>query len=231
MNPQRETDAVAERYARRAGAIPRYGMTRPEVWQTVFERQRAMLRLFGQLGWTDLTPLHAIEVGCGAGGNLLELLRFGFAPEKLTGIELLPERLSMAAHVLPAAVRLIGGDASTLPLPSASVELVLQFTVFSSLLDDGFQQRLAEAMWSWVAPGGGVLWYDFTFDNPRNPDVRGVPLRRVRELFPHARLRCQRVTLAPPLARVLCRIHPTLYTLAGAVPLMRTHILAWLAKD
>ena len=40
-------------------------------------------------------------------------------------------------------------------------------------------------MWRWVRPGGGVLWYDFTFDNPRNPDVRGVPLARVRELFPH----------------------------------------------
>jgi hypothetical protein len=68
-------------------------------------------------------------------------------------------------------VRLIPGDASTLTLPPQSARLVLQSTVFSSLLDDAFQQRLADAMWSWVAPGGGVLWYDFTVDNPRNPDV------------------------------------------------------------
>ena len=27
--------------------------------------------------------------------------------------------------------------------------------------------------------GGAVLWYDFTWDNPRNRDVRGVPLARV----------------------------------------------------
>ena len=30
-----------------------------------------------------------------------------------------------------------------------------------------------------LAPGGGVLWYDFTVNNPRNPDVRGVPMKRV----------------------------------------------------
>ena len=30
-------------------------------------------------------------------------------------------------------------------------------------------------MWAAVKPGGGVLWYDFTVDNPRNADVRGVP--------------------------------------------------------
>jgi hypothetical protein len=102
--------------------------------------------------------------------------------------------------------------------------------VFSSLLDDGFQQQLATAMWRWVAPGGGVLWYDFTVNNPRNPDVRGVPLARLRQLFPQARISHRRVTLAPPLARPLCRLHPGLYPLANALPLLRTHVLAWLAR-
>jgi SAM-dependent methyltransferase len=226
-----ETDAVAARYARRSAVVERYSMLRPEVWQTVHERQRAMLALFVRLGWNDLGAVDAIEVGCGAGGNLLELLRFGFAPERLAGIELLPERLALAQRVLPAAVRLHGGDAAELALPPASVRLVLQSTVFSSLLDDAFQQRLAAAMWSWVAPGGGVLWYDFTVDNPRNPDVRGVPIARIRALFPDARLRWRRVTLAPPLARALCRVHPSLYGVANTLPLLRTHVLAWLAKD
>ncbi len=231
MNAQPESDAVAERYARRGSVGGRYSMLRPEVWQTVLERQRAMLRLFARLGWVDFSGIDAIEVGCGAGGNLLELLRFGFAPERLVGIELLSERLALASRVLPASVRLIPGDASTLTLPPQSARLVLQSTVFSSLLDDAFQQRLADAMWSWVAPGGGVLWYDFTVDNPRNPDVRGVPLRRLRELFPRARVQAQRVTLAPPLARLLCQVHAATYPIANSLPWLRTHILAWLAKD
>lgn len=231
MSGRSETDAVAERYARRAAMADRYSMLRPEVWQMVHERQRAMLRLFSRLGWTDLSQIDAIEVGCGTGGNLLELLRLGFAPERLAGVELLPDRLAQARAVLPAALRLYAGDACTLALPAASARLVLLSTVFSSLLDDPFQQRLAAALWQWVAPGGGVLWYDFTIDNPRNPDVRGVPVRRLRELFPQAKPSWQRVTLAPPLARALCRLHPTLYTVAGALPLLRTHVLAWLAKE
>ena len=113
---------------------------------------------------------------------------------------------------------------------NGSQHIVWQSTVFSSLLDDGFQQQLAAAMWRWVAPGGGVLWYDFTVNNPRNPDVRGVPLARLRQLFPQATLSHRRVTLAPPLARPLCRLHPGLYPLANALPLLRTHVLAWLAK-
>ena len=39
-----------------------------------------MLRLFARRGMTDLASLRLLEVGCGGGGNLLELLRLGFAP-------------------------------------------------------------------------------------------------------------------------------------------------------
>lgn len=182
-------------------------------------------------GLTDLSRLTLTEVGCGAGFNLLGLLRWGFAPQNLTGIELLPERHAQAHSVLPAATALWLGDATEAPIAPASQDLVLQATVFSSLQDDAFAQRLAAAMWSWLKPGGVIVWYDFTVNNPRNPDVRGVPIRRLRALFPEASLRWQRVTLAPPLARALCRVHPALYGLAKALPLLRTHVLAWLAKE
>jgi SAM-dependent methyltransferase len=228
-----ELRAVAERYARRAStgaAAGRYSPLKPDVWQTLQERQRAMLRLFARLGWHNLAGLQVTEVGCGAGDNLLELLRLGFAPENLTGIELLAERHAQASHRLPAAATLHLGDATGVPIAPGSQDIVLQSTVFSSLLDDAFQQQLADAMWRWVKPGGGVLWYDFTMDNPRNPDVRGVPVRRLRALFPQARLGYRRVTLAPPLARVLVRLHPALYTAFNAVPMLRTHVLAWAGK-
>lgn len=233
MNPHDETRAVAARYARRsaAGLAGRYSLLRPEVWQSVHERQRALIALLRRHGRTEPAALRLVEVGCGGGGNLLELLRLGFAPARLAGIELLPERLAEARAVLPAALTLLEGDAAAAPIAVASQDLVLASTVFSSLLERAFQQRLADAMWSWVKPGGAVLWYDFTVDNPRNPDVRGVPLARLRELFPRARIDARRVTLAPPLARALCRVHPALYGVANALPLLRTHVLAWLGKD
>lgn len=229
MTMHDEPRAIADRYARRTDD-GRYSLLRPEVWQTVQERQRAMLRLFARLGWTTLADKRLLEVGCGSGGNLLELLRLGFGPAHLTGVELLPERAARAREVLPQVLAVHSGDALALDLPQASMDVVFVSTVFSSLLDDGFQQRLADAMWRWVAPGGGVLWYDFTVDNPRNPDVRGVPLARIARLFPHGRIQARRVTLAPPLARRVVHVHPSLYTVFNAVPLLRTHVLAWIAK-
>lgn len=232
LSPPNEADAVKARYARRRPAVDadRYHMLNPAVWQAVHERQRALIGLLRRQGLTDLSRLHLVEVGAGAGGNLLEFLRLGFDPAHLTAIELLPERAEMARRVLPQVTHVLCGDALEMPIEASSQDVVFQSVVFSSLLDDAFAQRMADAMWSWVRPGGGVLWYDFTYNNPANPDVRGVPLSRIRSLFPQAQVSAQRVTLAPPISRRVCRIHPAAYRVFNALPLLRTHLLCWLGK-
>lgn len=210
--------------------IDRYSLLQPDVWQLVQERQREILKGLVLRGWQETSALKLAEVGCGAGGNLLEFLRAGFAARHLSGCEIQPDRLAMARACLPEAVALWPGDACEAPIAPASQDIVLQSTVFSSLLDDMAQQRLAATMWRWVRPGGAVLWYDFTVDNPRNRAVRGVPLARLRQLFPAGRLQHRRITLAPPLARRVARWHPALYTAFNSLPLLRTHLLAWIDK-
>jgi ubiquinone/menaquinone biosynthesis C-methylase UbiE len=172
----------------------------------------------------------AAEIGCGAGGNLLQFLRLGFLPENLLGIELQSERAAAARSRLPDATSVTNGDALDLELPDGSIDVVFQSLVFSSILDEQFQHALASKMWKLAAPGGGVLWYDFTFDNPANPDVRGVGLKRIRQLFPAAEISAWRLTLAPPVSRRVTRIHPGLYWWLNAFPMLRTHMMCWLRK-
>ena len=68
------------------------------------------------------------------GGKLWTLLRLGFDPARLVGNELLPERVAAARQRLPAATRLLEGDATQLALPDGSFDLVVASTVFSSIL-------------------------------------------------------------------------------------------------
>ena len=224
-----ETRAIAERYARR-NVGDRYHPLRPEIWQTRQDRERALIALLRRHARCPLAELDVLEVGCGHGDNLLELLRLGFDPARLVGNELLPERAASARLRLPAATRLLEGDATQLELTDGGFDIVYASTVFSSILDFAFHQRVADAMWRWVRPGGAVLWYDFTIDNPRNADVRAMPLRRLRTLFPAGQVDARRVTLAPPIGRHVVRLHPAAWRLFNALPLLRTHLLAWVGK-
>jgi SAM-dependent methyltransferase len=228
-----EIERISGRYRRRAaaGLAARYEFTDPAVLLGAQELERALVRWIRTCAIRPVQDKRVLEIGCGVGNNLLELVRLGFNPAGLVGNELMPDRMATARFRLPSAVRLFQGDGLELQFADGSFDVVFQATVFSSILDDSFQERLAAHMWSLVGPGGGILWYDFVYDNPRNPDVKGVTLNRVRKLFPHGRMKYWRVTLAPPLGRLVARVHPLLYTLLNRIPALRTHLLCWVEKN
>ncbi len=223
-----ETDEIRERYERRKVGVAsdRYSPLDEAVLRSIHERQLGVARWVRECCTKSLDSMRIIEVGCGNGANLLDLIRLGASPHNLYGNELLEERSIIAQRQLPSEVNFLPGDATTLEIKPCSFDVVLQSTVFSSILDDDFQHRLADSMWQWVNPGGGVLWYDFVYDNPKNPDVRGVRLSRVKELFPEAKITYWPITLAPPIAR---RIPASMYSWFN-FRFLRTHILVWIEK-
>jgi SAM-dependent methyltransferase len=133
---------------------------------------------------------------------------------------LIPERSSVLAKRFPE-ITVLPGDAFEIE-KGDGFDVVFQGTVFSSILDPKLRQSLAEKMKSLLRPGGIILWYDFTFDNPKNKNVTGIRKKEILENYgPWSKAEFYRVTLAPPLGR---RIGP-LYPLVNALfPFLRTHI-------
>ena len=218
---RRKTEAVANLY----------DPFRPASMLARQERDRAMLKaLRPWLAHRKLSDISIMEVGCGGGGNLLHLIQLGAEPVKIFANELLPERMALAKRNLPAAVTFLPGDATRAAVPIESIDLVLQSTVFSSILDTAARHELAHRMTGWLRPGGAVLWYDFIFDNPANADVRGVPIAEVGRLFPTCRMVAHRVTLAPPIARRLGVFTHLLYPMLNALPFLRTHAMCLISK-
>lgn len=222
-----ETKAIVERYKRRTRT---YDPLDPAVNRSRQEFERALIRLLKRSDLTGPDQLELLEIGCGSGGNLLQFLRLGFQAKNLVGNELQESLAQEARHRLPDSTRVFSGDALDLDLPEQSFDIVLQSLVFSSILDEQFRRELAGKIWTLVRPGGGILWYDFAYDNPSNPDVKGIPKDTVSTYFPEASLVCWRITLAPPISRAVTKVHPGLYAWFNCLPLLRTHWLCWLKK-
>ncbi len=230
---KKESTLIRERYARRKSrqAGNMWSPLRPYSMLVRQERERALVRLLNRhLNGRQPADLKAIEIGCGEGANLQQLITLGFSPDKLIGNELLDYHIDVARKRLPASVNLETGDALELDIAAGSLDVVYQSVVFSSILDDDFQEALAKKMWAWLKPGGALLWYDFIYNNPRNPDVRGISIKRVKELFPQGRFHMQRVTLAPPIGRRVTQWHQGLYPALNLFPFLRTHIICWIEK-
>lgn len=193
------------------------------------ERRAALEALLAAEGRLPLARLRVLEVGCGSGEVLASLVRYGAEPELLHGIDLRDDAVDEARRAHPD-MHWQCGNAESLGLPSASFDLVLAFTVFSSILDDAMAHHLAAEIERVLRPGGAVLWYDFRCASPYNRNVRGMTAARIATLFPGWPSALRAVTVLPPLVRALGRAAPALYPLLARVPLLRTHWIGMIRR-
>jgi ubiquinone/menaquinone biosynthesis C-methylase UbiE len=190
------------------------------------ERERRTLALLARELSAPISTLRILDVGCGTGNWLMDVVRWGAAPENVFGVELLADRVATARRLAAPGVTVTQGDISMLAHPDASFDVVIQSTVFSSILDEARRRRTATEMRRVVRPNGIIVWYDFHVDNPRNTDVRGVPQPEIRALFPGCAIRMERITLAPPISRAVAPFSTHGCELLSLLPFLRTHTLA-----
>ncbi len=226
-----EEARIREAYARRLqGPQGSCSFLNPSYALMIQEREIELLSMLSRVGVDSLEGKRVLEIGCGTGYLLRAFLQWGALPENLFGIDLLPGRVERARKMCPLGVHLECGNAATLTFPDTSFDLVLQSTVFSSILDPVMKQCVAAEMLRVLIPGGFALWYDFFVDNPRNPDVRGVRKNEIRQLFRGCEIHIRRITLAPPIGRFVGRYSPLLYTLLSRTRILCTHYLCLIRK-
>jgi ubiquinone/menaquinone biosynthesis C-methylase UbiE len=176
-----------------------------------------------------LSNCRILDVGCGTGKVLAQLIEWGVLPANLYGVDLLEDRVEAARSTLPES-HITLGNAEKLNFPDRFFDVVLLFTVLTSILDEQMARGVAAEVCRVLKPGGGVIWYDFRYDNPRNSNVRGMKKSAISSLFPDFDLDLRTVTLFPPLARRLGRAAQPLYPLLSRMPLLRTHYIGSLTK-
>jgi len=191
------------------------------------ELERRVSRMLSGSGLVPLGERRVLDVGCGHGHFLGLLQSLGARASNLHGVDLLAERIAYARSHHPG-IRFSVGNAGELAYPDHFFDLVLLFSVLTSILDPEMRKRVAAEVTRVLKPGGAILWYDFRFDDPWNPNVRGVRRTEIATYFPDCRRRLQSVTLLPPLARRLGPFTSVLYPLLARVPTLRTHNLGLL---
>jgi SAM-dependent methyltransferase len=225
-------DAAASRiraaYARRAelGLDDRYAYWEPANLFIYQSRERAVLRALRAASMLPLAGKQVLDAGCGDGGVLRDLLRYGADATDLHGLDLLEDRVSRARELTPGA-QIEAGDVQQIPYETGRFDLVLAFTLLSSVTDVAARKRVASELLRVTKPGGLVVVYDF-WVNPFNRDVKALRRGDLRALFRGREIDFQGTTLAPPLTRLLLKAPGgwLAATLLEVIPFARTHYVA-----
>lgn len=153
------------------------------------------------------------------GGWLRNFIQWGAKPENLYGIDLLEKRIDFGRKINP-----------NINFGSRSFDLVIVATCFTSILDMEMKKDIAREIIRVLKDDGIVLWYDFRYNNPWNPDVKGVNKKEIIELFGDCDYYFSSVTLAPPIARAIAPVSRLICEVLVKIPFLRTHYLAVIKK-
>ena len=175
--------------------------------------------------------MKTLKIGCGRGYWLREFVRFGAQPQNITGIDLIPEDVEAAPKLCSPAMEIKRGNGANLEFPYERFDVVLQFTVFTSILYPDLKRKVAAEMVHVLKHDGLIVWYDFHKNNPWKPDVQGITKREINTLFPRCHIGLRRITLAPPLARSIAPRSWFRADLLQRIPLLCTHYIGVIRRN
>ncbi len=188
-----------------------------------YQRQRSTINLLRKAQITNFVNKKFLEVGCGRGDILAELMAFRLLPQQIVGIDLLFDSTNFA-HARYPHLLVAQADGQRLPFADTSFDFVLQYTAFSSILDMNIKQSIATEMKRVLKPDGSIIWYDFWL-NPTNPQTRGIRPHEIKSLFGNCTYLFKKTTLAPPLNRRLASNFPAIADLLESLTIFNTHYL------
>jgi ubiquinone/menaquinone biosynthesis C-methylase UbiE len=211
---------------------PEYSERNSVYLQRVEKVERTVLNALTELGLTNhLGDLRLLDVGCGNGSWFKRWREWGASGSRLTGVDLRDSAIALARQEFPDS-HFVRIDGPAFPFRECEFDIIVQNLAFSSILSPQLRKATADEITRVLKPGGVVLSWDMMVNNPRNPNVKAVRRRDLASLFTELDLiQSLRVTLAPPLARVLVpRSRWIADVLESCCPFLRTHLFAVLKK-
>ena len=226
-----ERERILNEYSERSKSVnaERYSPDNPVERFIVSRRVQRARQLLDEAGVVLDSGTRCLDIGFGRGGWIPDLMEWGVAERNISGIELDETRAHVAIERFTSADLRIG-DATSLPWNDGSFELIVVSTVFSSILDPLVKRVLADEIVRVLAPNGVVIWYDLAFNNPSNLNVRGIKREEITGLFQSLDCRLERITLAPPIARLIVPISKSIGAVMEKIPFLRSHLLGLLKK-
>lgn len=228
-----ERGRVQREYQRR-DANPRlrgrYSVGNQAVVFTTQQRDQALAAILSRTVGTQLHGMRVLDVGCGSGGELTRMTRFGVSLSDLCGIDLSPTRL-LTAKRSNGESAFIQADASALPFRDGSFDLIMQMTTFTSILDERTRVLAAREMVRVLRqPTGLIIWYDFWIGG-RPSANQGLGPGEIRRLFPNMSMELSKTTLFFPIAQLVAPVSPRLAKVLARAPVLRSHYLAILRPE
>ena len=157
---------------------------------------------------------YILDVGCGSGNDLMELVKYGFDQNKLFGVDINNERIDIGKLNYPL-LNLSIQDATKLNFQDNFFNLVFESTMFVQITDIEMSQKIAREMVRVTKKNGYIFLIDWRYGKFWNPNYLACNKKRVKQLFNVGTdmeiIAISNGSLIPPIGRFLSTYFGSLY--------------------
>lgn len=218
-NVEQKTDEIYKKYYNKKGKDRNDLLKNPEVLFQSLAFDRSIISSFRDIN-LDPKAAKILDVGCGSGGSMLNLLKLGFSPSNLYGIDILEDSIAQAKIKFPN-INWTHSDASQMRFEDNFFDCVMESTIFLQMTDDELSDKIAKEMIRVTKRGGYILLIDWRYSHPVNKGYKGLSRGRIAGLFnvgsKTSIFRIYRGALIPPIGRFVSKNIPSIYFVLQAV--------------
>jgi len=211
---EQKTDEIyKEYYNRKGGKIRNDLLKNPGVLFQSLAYDRAIISSFASTN-LDTETAKILDVGCGKGGSVINLIRLGFSPHNLYGIDVLKDSIAEAKIKFPN-INWLHGDAGQIRFEDNFFDCVMESTMFLQMIDDELSGKIAKEMIRVTKTGGYILLVDWRYSHPFKKEYKGLSKKRLAKLFDVGTktsvFKIHKGALVPPIGRFISKNIPSVY--------------------
>lgn len=214
-----DTKSWYTKYYRSLGRNRNDLRSNPEVLFQTLAQEAAIVRSATYLQH-DPADATILDVGCGGGGNIFQLIRLGYRYANITGIDINDERIAIGKADFPLCHFFIA-DASQMFFSDNSFDLIYESTMFSTLPDEDLCIAISREMVRVCKKGGYLLLVDWRYKKSGSTKYNALNRKKVKTYFGVSQvtdlISVEAGALVPPLGRFLSKYIPSLYFLVAAL--------------
>jgi ubiquinone/menaquinone biosynthesis C-methylase UbiE len=194
-------------------------LSNPQVLFQFLAAEAALVRALRSVE-ANAEKAKVLDVGCGKGASLMSLLRMGFSPANLHGIDIRPEQVAFARKWFPLSP-IQCADASRMEFGDDTFDILHASAMFLQVPDETLSGRIAAEMVRVAKPGGHILVSDWRYSKPGSSEFKAMDKKRIARLFSVGSQTTVEGAfpgpLVPPVGRFFSEYLPSLYFMVRAV--------------
>lgn len=208
MNHHSEIERIKEYYKWREENVHSWD-NKDKLNAYICKQREDKLKKFFEDMQINLSEYKIFDVGCGDGNVLRNFVENGALPQNCFGVDLIDSRIEKAKEMSPQ-MTFECGNAAKLNHNDAFFDMILQFTCFSSILDNELKAKIAGEMLRVLKPQGYILWYDMS-QKINKKNYRGISIQEMESMFINCDIKWYFITMHPLVAKMAMFLgHPIL---------------------